>query len=344
VPSTVNMHIGLLGSGNISDTHARAAAAIPGVTVAAVCGSTRVRAARLADRYGAAAYDDLTRFLAHRPLDIVAIGTPSGLHAAQATAALQQGFHVIVEKPIDISTDRVDALIEAADRAGLTLGVFFQDRLKPDFVALKSLLDRGGLGTPVLASAHVRWYRDASYYADSRWRGTWALDGGGALMNQGIHAVDALQWLCGPVSSVMAATATRLHAIEVEDTVAATLTFESGALGVIQASTAVFPGYARRLEMTGANGTIVLEGDRLVAADLRDASPALHVSVSSASASAASATVADASAHQRILEDFIDAIRSRREPVCSGREGRKSVALVQAIYESARTGRAASPK
>ncbi len=337
------MHIGLLGAGNISDTHARAALAIPGVTVTAVCGSTRERAARMADGYSAAAYDDLTRFLNHRPMDLVAIGTPSGLHAAHATAALARGLHVIVEKPIDISTDRVDALIAAADRAGLTLGVFFQDRLKPDFVAVKMLVDQGGLGTPVLASAHLRWYREPSYYADSRWRGTWALDGGGALMNQGIHLVDALLWTFGPVSSVMATAATRLHLIEVEDTIAAALTFKSGALGVIEASTAIFPGYARRLELTGANGTIVLEGDRLIGADLRDQRVPLNVAPASASASASSPSVADASAHQRILEDFIDAIRSGRQPVCSGQEGRRSVALVEAIYESARTGHSVSP-
>jgi len=338
------MHIGLLGSGNISDTHARAALAIPGVTVTAVCGSTRERAARVADRYGAAAYDDLARFLAHRPMDIVAIGTPSGLHAEQAIAAIAQRLHVIVEKPVDIATDRVDALIDAADRAGLTLGVFFQDRLKPDFLAVKALVERGELGTPVLGSAHLRWYREPKYYAESRWRGTWALDGGGALMNQGIHGVDALLWLFGPVSSVMATAATRLHHVEVEDTIAATLTFESGALGVIQASTAVFPGYPRRLELTGSNGSVVLEGDRLISADFRDSGTDLDVSDAARSAAASSPTVADASAHQRILEDFIDAVRSRREPVCSGREGRRSVALVQAIYESARTGRATTPK
>ncbi len=337
------MHIGLLGTGNISDTHARAASAIPGVTVAAVCGTTRERAARLADRHGAAAYDDLAQFLAHRPLDLVAIGTPSGQHAEQALAAIAHGLHVIVEKPIDISTDRVDALIDAADRAGVTLGVFFQDRLKPDFVAVKSLIERGGLGTPVLGSAHLRWYREPKYYADSRWRGTWALDGGGALMNQGIHGVDALLWLFGPVSSVTAAVATRLHKIEVEDTIAAALTFESGALGIIQASTAVYPGYAKRLELSGANGSVVLEGDHLLSVDLRDDTVTMGAAPAAVSAAASSPTVADASAHQRMLEDFIDAIRSRREPVCSGREGRRSVALVQAIYESARTGRAVTP-
>jgi UDP-N-acetyl-2-amino-2-deoxyglucuronate dehydrogenase len=340
------MHIGILGSGNISGTHARAALAIPGVTVTAVCGSTRERAAQLANQYGAAAYDDLEQFLAHRPMDIVAIGTPSGLHAAQATAAVRRGLHVIVEKPVDIATTRVDALLEEADRAGVTLGVFFQDRLKPDFLAAKAMVDDGSLGAPVLATARVKWYRGPEYYGGSQWRGTWALDGGGALMNQGIHAVDALLWLFGPVTHAMAGAATRLHAIDVEDTVAAVLRFESGALGVIEASTAVFPGYPKRLELTGRNGTVILEGDRLVSTDLRDPAAARADTAAApppAVASSASPVVSDASAHHRVIEDFIDAVRHKREPACSGREGRRSVALVEAIYESAKSGRAIAP-
>jgi UDP-N-acetyl-2-amino-2-deoxyglucuronate dehydrogenase len=246
---------------------------------------------------------------------------------------------------IDVSTERVDALIHEADQARVTLGVFFQDRLKPDFLAAKALIEQGRLGTPVMAAAHVKWYRDPEYYGQSRWRGTWALDGGGALMNQGIHAVDALLWLFGPVAVAMAGTATRLHAIEVEDTMAAVLRFENGALGAIEASTAIFPGYPRRLELTGRNGTIILQGDRLAAASLRDPSADLvSGEASTASPAATSPVVSDATAHQRVLEDFIDAVRCHREPACSGREARRSVALVEALYESARTGRAIAPK
>lgn len=273
-------------------------------------------------------------------MDIVAIGTPSGLHVAQAIAAVHQGLHTIVEKPLDVTTDRIDALINAADRVGVTVGVFFQDRLKPDFVAAKRFIEGGGLGAPVMASAYVKWLREPPYYSDSRWRGTSTLDGGGALMNQGIHAVDALLWLFGPVASVSAATATRVHAIDVEDTVAAVLRFENGALGVIEASTAIYPGYAKRLELTGSNGTIVLEGDHLSRVDLREgvSHPFARVDAPAANAAASSAMVADASAHLRILEDFIDAVQTKRDPVCSGRDGRRSVALVRAIYDAAKTG------
>jgi predicted dehydrogenase len=288
---------------------------------------------------GGAVYDDLDRFLGHRPMDLVAIGSPSGLHAEQGIAAARHGLHVLVEKPIDITTARVDALIEAADRAGVKLGVFFQDRLKPAVVRMKELIDAGRLGKPVLASGHVKWYRPPEYYGDSKWRGTLALDGGGALMNQGIHTVDLMLHLFGPVAAVTARTATRLHTIESEDTAAAVLEFESGALGLIEASTSVFPGYARRVEVTGSEGTLILDQDRLVRADLRTPLEGMVEEAAGATESAASPVVSDVTPHRRILEDFIRAIQTNGTPACDGREGRRSVAVVEAIYSAARTGR-----
>ncbi|HEX2340620.1 MAG TPA: Gfo/Idh/MocA family oxidoreductase [Vicinamibacterales bacterium] len=332
------MFLGIIGGGNISDTHARAAASIPGVTIAAIYGSNPQKTKRLAERVGGAVYDDLDRFLAHRPMDLVAIGSPSALHAEQGIAAVTRGLHVLAEKPLDITTARVDALIDAADRAGVKLGVFFQDRLKPAVVRMKELIDAGRLGTPVLASGHVKWYRPLEYYGDSKWRGTWALDGGGALMNQGIHTVDVLLHLFGPVARVSARTATRLHSIEVEDTAAAVLEFESGALGIIEAATSVFPGYSRRVEVTGSEGTLVLDQDRLVRADLRTPLDGLTEATAGTTESATSPVVSDVTPHRRILEDFIRAIQTNGSPACDGREGRRSVAIVEAIYASARTG------
>jgi len=337
------VHIGILGAGNISDTHARAAAAIPGVTVAAVFGDNASKASALAARHGAPAYRDLDSFLAHRPMDAVAIGSPSGVHAEQALAAIARGLHVIVEKPLDISTERIDALIAAAEASGVKVAVFFQDRLKPGIVELKAALRDGKLGSPVLVSGRVKWYRPPDYYRQSRWRGTWALDGGGALMNQGIHTVDVLLWLFGPVARVRAATATRVHAIEVEDTAAAVLEFESGALGVIEAGTSIYPGYARRIEVTGTEGTMILEDDRIIRADLKS-SAATTTAPPAPPESAASPVVSDASAHQRIIENFIDSLRTGAPLACDAREGRRSVAVVQAIYESARSGAATTPR
>ena len=206
-------------------------------------------------------------------MDLVAIGSPSALHAEQGIAAAERGLHVLVEKPLDITTARADALIAAAERAGVKLGVFFQDRLKPDVVKMKAMVDAGVAGRPILASGRVKWYRPPEYYGGSRWRGTFALDGGGALINQAIHTLDLLLHLWGPIVSVDARAGTQLHKIEVEDTVVATLQFENGALGVFEASTAVYPGYARRVELTGANGTLTLEHDSLVGVDLKEPDP-----------------------------------------------------------------------
>ncbi len=332
------MKVGILGAGNISDTHARAALGIPGVEIAAICGTSLDKAQRLASKYGGTAYDDLPRFLDHRPLDIVAIGTPSGVHAEQAVAAIGRGLHVLSEKPLDVTTKKVDSVIEAGDRAGVKVGVFFQDRLKPDIASMKQMIESGRLGKPIFIAGHVRWYRPPEYYASSRWRGSWALDGGGALMNQAIHTVDVLQWLFGPVARVGGRTATLLHSIKTEDTAAAVLEFESGALGIIEATTSSYPGYARKVDVSGSEGTLILDGDKLVAVDLKGAAPAKSAPPEPPPENAASATVSDAVPHQRIFEDFIRAIRSNTAPACDAREARPSVAIIEAIYRSAKSG------
>ena len=332
------MFVGLIGAGNISDTHARALGELPGAEIAAVYAPDASRAERLTTRYGGTPYDSLERMLAQRPLDMVVIGTPSGLHADHGTAAAVRGLHVLVEKPIDVTTARTDALIRAAADAGVNIGVIFQDRLKPDVLRMKALIDRGRLGTPILANARVKWYRPPSYYRDSRWRGTASLDGGGALMNQGVHTVDLLLWLFGPVRRVFARTIAGLHAIEVEDTAVAVLEFANGAIGTLEAATSAYPGYSRQIELTGSNGTLRLDGDDLVGVDLKDAhEDERPAPVGRATASAASPVVSDPSAHVRVLEDFMRAVANRTAPCCDGAGGRQSVSLIEAIYQSART-------
>jgi len=298
--------------------------------VAAVYGPRRERAEALANTVGANAYDSLDRFFAGQPLDMVIVGTPSGLHGVHAAAAAQRGIHALVEKPIEITVERVDAAIDASRRAGVTLGVIFQDRVKPDVRTLKAAVESGSLGTLSLARAQVPWWRPPEYYRDSRWRGTRALDGGGVLMNQAIHTVDLILWLCGPVARVSAKTATRFHDIEVEDTAVAILEFGSGALGTLDATTSAFPGRPRRIEISGSKGTAILDGDRFGDAPAPDAPPPQNV---------ASPVVSDTSAHRDVVVDFIHAFRTGIPPLCDGREGRRSVQLIEAIYESSRTGR-----
>jgi UDP-N-acetyl-2-amino-2-deoxyglucuronate dehydrogenase len=335
----VKLHVGILGGGNISQTHMRAALGIDGVKIAAVYGQNVDKARRLADAAGATVYQDLDAFFSHRPMDAVLIGSPSGLHAEHGIAAARHGLHVLVEKPIDITTGRADALIAACESAHVKLGVFFQDRASSDIRNLKRVIDGGTLGKPILMSASVRWYRPPEYYKNSRWRGTRALDGGGALMNQGIHTVDLLLWLFGDVSSVWARAITALHEIEVEDTVVASFEFSSGAIGNLEAATSAYPGFSRRIEMTWSQGTIVLENDRIRSANLLKPIEGLCSEQAEAEdGRAASAVVSDTRGHRAIIEDFIRAIVSGGVPLCDGYEARRSVQFVNAIYESSRTG------
>ena len=331
------IHIGLIGGGNITETHARAARAISGVEIAAIYGTNADKVDRLCREHGGTRYQDFEQFLAHRPMELVAIGSPSGLHATQGIAAAGRGLHVLTEKPIDISTEQADALIEAADLNRVKLGVIFQDRLKPDICKLKQWVADGVVGKPLLADARVKWYRPPDYYENSRWRGTLSLDGGGALINQGVHTVDLLTWLFGDVTRVQARTSTALHTIEAEDTAVAILEFASGALGVLQATTAAYPGYQRRLEITGSEGTVILEHDRIVAADLRNAPANSRAEAAEdRNQSSSSPVVSDVRGHQAVFEDFIQSVQHDRKPACDGHEGRQSLAVIEAIYRAAR--------
>jgi predicted dehydrogenase len=312
------VRIGLIGGGGISATHARAARACAAVEIVAVQGANGEKVAALTREHGGVPCETLDAFFAV-PMDVVAIGSPSGLHADQAIAAIRRGLHVLVEKPLDVVTKKIDAVIAEADRHRVKAGVFFQERMVPEISAIKQRIDRGELGEPLFISTRLDWYRPPEYYRASRWRGTSALDGGGALMNQGIHSVDLMLWLFGGVRRVSGRTATRLHAIEVEDTAAALIEFESGAFGALHATTAAYPGFPRRLTVAGTKDSI--EHEEPVRA----------------------AAVADATPHQRVLEDFIRAIETDGTPICDAREGRRSVAFVDAVYRSARSGQWETP-
>ena len=332
--------IGILGGGNISKTHLRAAREIEKFEVAGVCGSNPERVKALADSAEVPAFTDESGFFSECQMDIVAIGSPSGCHADQGISAASRGIHVIVEKPLDISVEQADRLIEACRQGGVKLGIFFQDRFSPGAQDLRALVDEKRIGRPLLATAHVKWYREPEYYSQSRWRGTWNLDGGGAVMNQGIHTIDLLVWLLGKPRQVFGYTRTLLHDIETEDTAVAVIEFESGALATYEATTSAFPGQPRKIHLTGSKGTATLVHDKLSSLSLLgekqgDAEEKSPGSVENTS----SPTVSDVSGHRRVMEDFIEAIEKNRPPMCDGPDARRSVQLVQAIYESSRTGK-----
>jgi predicted dehydrogenase len=252
----VALQAGFVGCGNITDTHARAAREA-GLGVAAFHGRDLAKAEALAARFGGRAYARYEDFLAHRPMDLVVIGSPSALHAEQGIAAAGRGLHVLVEKPIDVTLEKGEALVSAAERAKVGLGVLFQDRLKPELVRLRDFVAQGGRGRVLLASASVKWHRPPEYYSASHWRGRTALDGGAALINQGVHTVDLLLWLLGDVRRVRGLTATA-RAIESE-----TWRWRSSSRrGRGDARGRPPPGPAIHEGRSGNRGTIVVEGDR----------------------------------------------------------------------------------
>lgn len=338
-PPTMTVHVGLIGGGNITETHARALAEIPGAALAGVWGTDLSKCEGLTSRYGGRTYPSLAAMLEDPKLDAVVIGSPSGCHADQGLEAVRHGKHILVEKPLDIRTGPIDALLSAAEKAAVRVGVIYQDRTAPDLQWLKRVIEEGSLGRIFLASARVKWYRPPEYYAGSRWRGTFALDGGGAVINQSTHTLDQLLWLLGDVTRVYARTQTALHSIEVEDTAIACFDFVGGATATFEATTAAYPGYPRRIEVTGTGGTVIVEQDRVVSWNLQ-ATPSEPPPAAdgTTTASASSAVVSDIRSHRKVLENFVAAIRDGTPLLCDGHDGRRSVALVEAIYESSRTG------
>jgi predicted dehydrogenase len=254
----------IVGCGMISNFHAKAIADVRGAKLVA-CFDTREPAAeKFAAGNNCKAYTNLSKMLADPKVDIVTIATPSGAHMEPAVAAAKAGKHIIVEKPLEITLKRCDQMIAAAEKAGVQLGAIFPSRFHDSSVKIKRAIDAGRFGRLTLGDAYVKWFRTQQYYDSGAWRGTWALDGGGALMNQAIHSVDLLTWLMGPVTEIQANAATLAHErIEVEDVVVATLKFGNGALGTLEATTAAYPGYLKRIEIHGSEGSALLEEEDL---------------------------------------------------------------------------------
>ena len=338
--------IGIVGCGMIADFHARAIADIRGASVVACCDTVPAAAKRFARSVGCNAYGDLKTMVADPQVDVVTICTPSGAHMEPALAAARAGKHVIVEKPLEITLRRCDRIIAACDKAGVVLSTIFPSRFHESAQLLKNAVDKGRFGRLTIGDAYVKWFRSQQYYDSGAWRGTWSLDGGGALMNQAIHSVDLLTWLMGPVAHISAQMATLGHKrIEVEDVVMATLRFENGALGVIEATTAAFPGSLKRIEVHGTEGSAVLKEE-----DITEWSFAKKTSRDSAllkrmagktktGGGAADPKAIGHHGHTKQFKDVLNAIRKGSQPLIDGPEGRRSVEIILAIYKAAETGR-----
>lgn len=336
----------IVGAGMIAGFHARAIRELEGARLRAVCSRDPARAGALAREHGADAATDLAAVLARRDVQVVCICTPSGAHLEPAAAAARAGKHVVVEKPIEVTLERADRVIAACRDAGVRLCAIFPSRFHEVSGLIKRAADRGRFGRLALASAYVKWWRSQAYYDTGGWKGTRALDGGGALMNQSIHAIDLLQWLAGPVTEVRALTACLAHErIEVEDTAVAALVFENGALGVIEGATSAWPGFLKRIELSGSRGSVILEEEDLLCWRFEDDGPddervreRFRARRSGAGGAADPAAIRH-EPHRRQLQDLVDAIRDGRPPLVDGAEGRKALEIILAVYRSAVEGR-----
>lgn len=337
---------GIIGLGLIADFHARAIKEMRGGKLVACCSRNQEKADRFAEKYQCKGYSSLEQFLGHPGLDIVNICTPSGTHLEPALAVAAAGKHLIIEKPLEITLPRCDEIIRACEENGVKLTSVFESRFFKLTSVIKKAVDQGRFGQMVLCDAYIKWYRSQEYYDKGGWRGSWKLDGGGALMNQSIHAVDLLQYFAGEVEEIQALTATIGHqGIEVEDNAVALLRFKSGALGVIEGSTSVYPGFLKRIELSGTEGSVIMEEEDLKAwcfkkELLKDRKIRKQFFSRTKSGGGASDPGAiDFCGHQYQFENMVEAIKNNNEPLIDGCEARKAVEIILGIYKSAREGK-----
>lgn len=339
---------GIVGCGMVADFHAKAIAAMQGGHLACVFSRSRENAERVAKANDCAPYTDYTQFLAHPGLDIVTIATPSGAHLEPVREAAAAGKQVVCEKPLEVTLERIDEMIEACRKNKVMLAGIFQRRFFDSVGIFKEALDSGRLGKITLADAYIKWYRTQEYYDSGYWRGTWELDGGGAIMNQSIHTIDLLYHLAGDVDRVSAfANRANHERIEAEDNAVAILKFKSGALGVIEGSTSCYSpgGHPAEVHICGSQGSIFMRDDRFSVWDFKAARPgdkrireAFSTTTGGAGAGAADPSAISFLEHQKNFENVVGALKKGTAPMIDGAEGRKSVEIILAIYQSALSG------
>ncbi len=339
------VNFGVIGCGNIGPWHAGAIDAAPDARLVAVCDIVEEKAKALAEKHGVEYATDYHELLARKDIHAVCICTPSGMHASMVVDAARAGKHVMCEKPLDIHLEAIDVAVAACRQAKVKLGAIFQRRAEAVWQKVRAAVAAGKLGKMVLGDAYLKYFRSQEYYDSAGWRGTWQWDGGGALMNQGVHCVDLLQWIMGPVTTVFARADHLVRNIEVEDTAVAALTFASGAFGVLEGTTSVV-GMNHRLEFHGEQGSIAVDGEDLVkwvvpGEELEQARAGLTIErdgAAGAPAAACDPMAISARGHMLQIADLAQAIKHDRAPIVGGEDARDAVEIILGVYKSARTG------
>lgn len=334
------LNFAIIGCGVIAPSHANPINNARGAKLYAVCDVIKEKADSFAEKFGAEkVYYDYKEMLKDPEIDVVCVCTPSGLHGEMAMAAAESGKHVVCEKPMEITNEKNEAIIKTVRRCGVKMQCIFQRRTMTAAIAARKAIEEGKLGKIVLASAYLKYYRDQAYYNSAGWRGTWELDGGGALMNQGVHGIDLLNWMVGQrVVSLFAKAGTLARNIEVEDTAVALLQFEGGGYGVIEGATTVYPGLETKFEIHGEYGTIIFTDSGIEKWQfLKEDVPMPEASEKLGGSS--DAKKISWGGHLILIQDLIDAINEDREPMIPPEEGKAAVEIIRAIYASSKEGK-----
>jgi UDP-N-acetyl-2-amino-2-deoxyglucuronate dehydrogenase len=326
--------IAVIGCGMIGKHHLKAIESIPELRIAGIWDEVTEASRHVARIFNTKSYHGFSELIGDPEVDVVDICLPSGLHSEVGCAVANAGKHVIVEKPIDISLEKATRLVDTCRQAQVFLAVILQNRFSPSVLRVKQALNENALGRILAGEATIKWYREPSYYKNSPWKGTKALDGGGALLNQGVHTIDLFQWFLGEVQSLTSIVKTTLHQIEMEDLAMAIVEFKSGALGTITGSTAMKPGLPERIEIYGTKGNIALEGGRIVRWQVDGQLEDEYLdSVSSGSGSSDPNGILVEN-HRRQLTAIAQAIAAGSQPPVSGEEALTSLKLILDIYSA----------
>jgi predicted dehydrogenase len=338
---TEKIRFGIVGTGVGANFCANGLALIANEGIAelvAVTSQREERAKEFASKWNIKYwYTDYKRMLKEAPIDAVIISTPHYQHHPMALEAMENDKHVLVDKPMAINLKEADEMIRKARERNLKLGVNLQSRFDPTIRKVKDSVESGVFGRLIFGEAIVEWFRTQEYYDESPWRGRWATEGGGALINQAIHTIDLLVWIMGQPEYLWAQMDTFTHKIEVEDLAAAVIRFKNGAIGVIQGSTAIYPGLPTRLEIHGTKGTAIIEGEILRRWSVIGEEEIVLEGTKEGLKSWARPDLVPATNHASLLRDFAKAIIENREPVVNGVEGRRVLEVIMAVYESARS-------
>lgn len=335
---------GIIGAGMISEVHAKAMSSLKNVRLVAVYDAYAPAARARGAQFGVKSYTNLNEFLADQEIDAVTIAIPSGAHHSAVLAAARAGKHILCEKPLEINLERIDEMIRVCDENKVLLSTVFQTRFNRPVQLVRAAMRAGRFGRMVLASGMQRWYREPKYYSSSDWRGTWAMDGGGALMNQAIHMVDLLLYINGAPEEVFAFSGTLTHSIEVEDNLCASIKYRNGSFGTIEVSNSCAPGFSRRIEFSGSMGSVAFEENRIVRWNFVNPIPEdeeirKELFAPETAHAGTDPTNVASQGHAGQISDLADAILTGKELVLDGREGRRAVEFICGTYESARTGK-----